>query len=55
MNPKGQPLKDSKGRPLLQDAFEQIEADYGSVPNYLIRELGVGAKDITKLRILYLE
>jgi protein-tyrosine phosphatase len=36
---KGQPLKDSKGRPLLQDAFEHIEADYGSVPNYLLREL----------------
>ncbi len=50
-----QPLKDSQGRPLLQDTFEHIEADYGSVPNYLVRELGVDAADIAKLRTLYLE
>jgi protein-tyrosine phosphatase len=53
--PKVRPLRDSKGRPLLQVAFEHIEADYGSVSNYLARELGVGAKDIAKLRALYLE
>jgi protein tyrosine/serine phosphatase len=53
--PKDQPLKDSTGRPLLQDAFEHIEADYGSVSNYLVRELGVSAKDLAKLRTLYLE
>ena len=35
--PKTQPLRDSKGRPLLQDAFEHIDADYGSVANYLER------------------
>jgi hypothetical protein len=28
---------------------------HGSVSNYLVRELGVGAKDIAKLRTLYLE
>ena len=53
--PTVQPLKDSQGRPLLQDTFEHIEADYGSVSNYLVRELGVGAEDIAKLRTLYLE
>lgn len=53
--PKVQPLRDSKGRPLLQDTFEHIDADYGSVSNYLVRELGVGAKDIAKLRAFYLE
>jgi protein-tyrosine phosphatase len=52
---KVEPLEDSRGRPLLQDAFEQIEANYGSVTNYLARELGVDAKDIAKLRRLYLE
>jgi len=52
---KGRPLMDSKGRPLLQDAFEQIEKDYGSVPNYLDRALGVDARDIAKLRRVYLE
>jgi protein-tyrosine phosphatase len=50
-----QPLRDSKGRPLLEDAFERIEADHGSVANYLARELGVDAKDIAKLRALYLD
>ena len=53
--PKIQPLMDSKGRPLLQDAFEQIEAQYGSVTNYLARELGVNSKDIAKLRTLFLD
>jgi protein-tyrosine phosphatase len=53
--PTVQPLKDSRGRPLLQDAFEHIEADYGSVSNYLVRELGVDAEAIAKLRTLYLE
>jgi protein-tyrosine phosphatase len=53
--PEIQPLMDSKGRPLLQDAFEQIESEYGSVTNYLARELGVDAKDIAKLRALYLD
>jgi protein-tyrosine phosphatase len=50
-----QPLMDSKGRPMLEDAFKQIEADYGSVRNYLVRELGVDAKDIARLRTFYLE
>jgi protein-tyrosine phosphatase len=53
--PTSPPLRDAKGRPLLQDAFDQIEAEYGSVTNYLLRELDVDATDIAKLRSLYLD
>ena len=53
--PNAPPLRDARGRPLLQDAFEQIEAQYGSVTCYLRRELGVSAQDIATLRRLYLE
>ena len=49
------PLMDSRGRPLLQDAFEEIEADYGSVTSYLDQMLGINAADIVKLRAIYLE
>jgi protein-tyrosine phosphatase len=49
------PLMDARGRPLLQDAFEEIEADFGSVTNYLDQMLGVNAADIAKLRAKYLE
>lgn len=49
------PLRDSRGRPLLQGALEQIEADHGSILSYLDRELGVHPKDIAKVRALYLE
>jgi protein-tyrosine phosphatase len=52
---KDQPLMDSKGRPLLQDAFEQIEREYGSITNYLARDLGVDSKDLANLRSLYLD
>jgi protein-tyrosine phosphatase len=53
--PQPLPLRDSKGAPLLELALERIGTDYGSVANYLERELGVSAKDIAKLRALYLE
>jgi len=53
--PQTKPLMDSRGRPLLQDAFEQIEADYGSVSQYLDQALGVNAASLAKLRALYLE
>jgi protein-tyrosine phosphatase len=53
--PRTKPLMDSKGRPLLQDAFESIEAQYGSVAQYMDRALGVNSKDIAKLRALYLD
>ena len=53
--PQSKPLMDSRGRPLLEDAFEQIEADYGSVSQYLNRALGVNAAGLAKLRALYLK
>jgi protein-tyrosine phosphatase len=53
--PAQAPLLDSRGRPLLQNAFEEIEADYGSVPNYLNQMLGINATDVAKLRAIYLE
>lgn len=40
--------------PYLHYAFEQIEADYGSVEAYLEQEIGVDADDRTRLRTLYL-
>jgi protein-tyrosine phosphatase len=53
--PKTLPLRDLRGRPLLQDTFEQIAADYGSISNYLDQVLGVNAADIATVRALYLE
>ena len=49
------PLFDSQQRPLLQFAFEEIEAKWGSVDNYLDKELGVGPVQIAQLRAEYLE
>ena len=49
------PLMNTRGQPLLQTAFDKIEADYGTIDNYLSRELGVISQDIVKLRALYLE
>jgi hypothetical protein len=46
---------DSRGRPLLEDALEEIEIEFGSVTNYLDQMLGVHAADIAKLRAIYLE
>jgi protein-tyrosine phosphatase len=53
--PASAPLMDSRGRPLLEDALEEIEIEFGSVTNYLDQMLGVHAADIAKLRAIYLE
>jgi protein-tyrosine phosphatase len=53
--PKQQRLRDSKGRPLLQVTFERIEAEYGSVGNYLEVELGVNAHAVARLQSMLLE
>lgn len=53
--PQRQPLRDVRGRPLLQIAFEQMETDFGSIENYLDKALGLTARDIAKLRSVYLE
>jgi protein-tyrosine phosphatase len=50
-----QPLVDAQGRPFLTGAFEEIEAKWGSVDNYLQQEIGLTPSDVTHLRFLYLE
>ncbi|MFV8816147.1 tyrosine-protein phosphatase [Haliea sp. E17] len=49
------PLITEEGIPYLYYALAQIEADYGSVPAFLDRELGVSAADIDTLKTLYLQ
>lgn len=49
------PLMDADGQPFLRGAFEEIEANWGSVDAYLEKEIGVSHADVVKLRGLYLE
>ena len=49
------PLVDAQGHPFLDGAFDEIEAKWGSVDNYLAKVVGVSRADITTLRRLYLE
>ncbi len=51
---KPQILKTDNGVPYITFMFAQIEEDYGSVENYLDEELGVDARDIARLRGMYL-
>ncbi|MFN3424530.1 MAG: tyrosine-protein phosphatase [Novosphingobium meiothermophilum] len=53
--PKAEPLFTPKGNSHIVQFFEIIEKDYGSVEAYLEKELGVGPKDVAKLRQMYLE
>jgi protein-tyrosine phosphatase len=43
------PLAGVEG-PYLDAAFDQIRADYGSVEGYLAKELGVGPRELARLR-----
>lgn len=52
---KPQPLYDASGVALLQQTFDEIDAHWGSVDNYLDKELGVDKRAIGKLRAIYLE
>ncbi len=52
---KPQPLFDAEQKSFLSSAFTEIEAKWGSVENYLDKEVGVDAADIAKLRAKYLE
>jgi protein-tyrosine phosphatase len=52
---KAHPLFNAQGRPILQYAFDAIEAHWGTVDNYLDKELGIGPVEIAKLRAQYLE
>jgi len=49
------PLYDASGASQLQQTFDEIDTHWGSVEAYLDQELGVGPRDITRLRALYLE
>lgn len=52
---KPTPLKTADGKAFLSFAFEEIEARWGSVDNYLRQELGIGAAERKRLRELYSE
>ncbi|SCW41561.1 protein-tyrosine phosphatase [Sphingobium faniae] len=52
---KPQPLKEADGKAFLSFALEEIDQRYGSVENYLDKELGVTKLDIAALRATYLE
>lgn len=49
------PLKNAGGKAYLLGAFEEIEKQWGSVDNYLIKEIGLSPNDLKKLKTLYLE
>ena len=52
---KPQPLFDSEHHAWLEFALAEVDGRWGSVENYLDKELGVGAPELSKLRALYLE
>lgn len=49
------PLMTPDGRPFLDGAFDEIRAKWGSLDNYLAKEVGVTAADQARLRRMYLE
>jgi protein-tyrosine phosphatase len=49
------PLYSADHKAFLTDAFEEIEAKWGSVNGYLEKEAGISAADIATLRANYLE
>jgi protein-tyrosine phosphatase len=38
----------------LSAAFDTIKAQYGSIPNYLKKEMGLNKKSLKQLRKMYL-
>lgn len=50
---RGSPLRTADGQSFLSFAFAAIEAQYGSVDNYLKREIGLSDADFAKLKALY--
>lgn len=52
---KPRPLYGPTGRAYLEEAFDEIETQWGSVDAYLSQELGVGPDEIAQLRARYLE
>lgn len=49
------PLYDAKGVAYLQETFDEIDSRWGSVDAYLDKELGIGPRELARLRALYLE
>jgi protein-tyrosine phosphatase len=49
------PLYDAKGVAYLQETFDEIDSRWGSVDAYLDKELGIGPRELDRLRALYLE
>jgi protein-tyrosine phosphatase len=52
---KPRPLYDAQHKDLLSFAFDEVEARYGSVDNYLRVAAGIGPAEQAKLRAIYLE
>ncbi|HEX7873121.1 MAG TPA: tyrosine-protein phosphatase [Sphingobium sp.] len=52
---KAQPLKDASGKAFLSDAFEEIDAKWGSTDGYLQQVVGLTPVDIAALRATYLQ
>lgn len=52
---KPAPLYSADGRSLLAALFDAVDARWGSVDNYITRELGVGPEELALLRANYLE
>ena len=50
-----QPLKDENGQAFLEGAFSEINEKWGSVDNYLNKEIKLSPQDIKKLREMYTE
>lgn len=49
------PLYTPEGKAMLEFAFEEMDARWGSVDGYLAQEIGLTTADLEKLRSLYLE
>ncbi len=49
------PLYTPDGKAMLEFAFEDMDARWGSVDGYLAQEIGLTAADLERLRSLYLE
>lgn len=47
------PLRTVEGRSFLTYSFDAIESEYGSVGEYLEKEIGLGKPEIAKLKTLY--
>jgi protein-tyrosine phosphatase len=49
------PLYTPAGRSYLAEMFDQLDAHWGTVDNYLDKTLGIGPKDLAQLRSHYLQ